>query len=75
MKTEDLRLMTAAVCTRLKGRLWPNGLGFDRPSGSYRYSEIEARWEVVRPAPKDDVKVTDLTEHERRRLGDPTLRT
>ena len=68
MKTEDLRQMTADVCQRLKGRLWPNGLGFDRPSGSYRYSEVDNRWEVVRPTPNDAVKVRGLTNGELQRI-------
>jgi hypothetical protein len=68
MDTTALRQLTAETCKRLKGRLWPNGLGFDRPSGSYRYSEVDHRWEVVRPTPGDDVKVTGLTAREQQRV-------
>ena len=50
MKTEDLRTLVAAACTRLRGRLWPNGLGFDLRGGyAIRYLERSGQWEATKP--------------------------
>ena len=48
METEALRVLTADACHRLKGKLWPNGLGFDRSGWEYRYLERQGRWEAFR---------------------------
>lgn len=44
METEKLRDLVSTACTRLSGKLWPNGLGFDRRGWAYYYVERTARW-------------------------------
>ena len=44
MKTDDLRDLTLSACQRLGGKLWPNGLGFDRWGWVYIYNERRERW-------------------------------
>lgn len=45
MTTDALRELTAAACTRMHGKLWPNGIGFDKLGGwEISYSEHAAAW-------------------------------
>lgn len=44
MTTDLLRQTTADACRRIRGTLWPNGLGFDRWGWEYMYSERLQLW-------------------------------
>ncbi len=51
MTTDALRTRTLDACTRMRGKLWPNGLGFDRRRWEYSYSEVYQCWQaVIRPS-------------------------
>lgn len=44
MDTAALQSLTAEACTRLGGKLWPNGLGFDAKRWEYCFSEAWNAW-------------------------------
>ena len=45
MDTNELRRLVATAAEEsLNGRLWPNGLGFDRMGVSYTFNEQEGLW-------------------------------
>jgi hypothetical protein len=49
MDTAELRQLTRHACLRLGGKLWPNGIGFDRRGWQFTYSERTNRWTASRP--------------------------
>lgn len=46
MNTDTLRTLTAEACSRMGGKLWPNGLGFDLKRWEYCYSEAYGKWQA-----------------------------
>lgn len=47
METEALKLMVRNACTARRGRLWPNGLGFDWRRWEYTYNEARGTWQAL----------------------------
>jgi len=39
METEKLRTLVLGEAVRMRGKVWPNGLGFDKGRWSYLYRE------------------------------------
>jgi hypothetical protein len=48
MDTHVLRGITEAACTRMRGKLWPNQIGFNRNGWQICYSERAAKWHAGR---------------------------
>jgi hypothetical protein len=44
MDTETLRATTRTHAERMKGKIWPNGLGFDTGRWMISYSERAGQW-------------------------------
>lgn len=45
MDTQTLKTLTTEASTRMRGRLWPNQIGFDKPGGwQLCYSESVGQW-------------------------------
>jgi hypothetical protein len=47
MKTDALRALTIESSHRMGGKLWPNGLGFDRRGWEFSFSERRHEWVAV----------------------------
>ena len=46
MTTDDLRVLTAR-CLLPRGKIWPNGLGFDHWGWEYTYDEGRGEWHAL----------------------------
>ena len=55
MTTDALRQITADACQRLKGKLWPNGLGIDKRRWTFIYAEHTSRWIARHQYPDDSL--------------------
>jgi hypothetical protein len=47
MDTETLRATVRTHAERLRGKVWPNGLGFDIRRWEYTYSEVYGCWQAL----------------------------